>query len=63
MKNNDVLIQKIVFDLDIDSPDNYQLYFEIISAFVKNNFSKILEEIGAEYSQSNNKPDVFSVVF
>ena len=54
MKNNDVLIQKIVFDLDIDSPDNYQLYFEIISAFVKNNFSKILEEIGAEYSQSNN---------
>ena len=54
MKNNDVLIQKIVFDLDIDSPDNYQLYFEIISAFVKNNFSKILEEIGAENSQSNN---------
>ena len=31
MKNNDVLIQKIVFDLDIDTSDNYQLFFEIIN--------------------------------
>ena len=51
MKNNDVLIQKIVFDLDIDSSDNYQLFFEIISAFVKNNFSRVLEEIADYNSQ------------
>ena len=53
MKNNDVLIQKIVFDLDIDTSDNYQLFFEIISAFVKNNFSRVLEEIADYNSQSN----------
>ena len=53
MRDNDILIRQIIFDLEIDSEDAFQSYAEVLNNFTRNNILKILSEIENEEAFSD----------
>ena len=53
MKDNDILIRQIIFDLEIESEEAFQSYADIINNFTRNNILNILSELERDESFSN----------
>ena len=53
MKDNDILIRQVIFDLEIESEDAFQSYADIINNFTRNNILNILSELERDESFSN----------
>ena len=53
MKDNDILIRQVIFDLEIESEEAFQSYADIINNFTRNNILNILSELERDESFSN----------
>ena len=53
MKDNDILIRQVIFDLEIESEEAFQSYADIINNFTRNNILNILSELDRDESLSN----------
>ena len=53
MKDNDILIRQVIFDLEIESEEAFQSYTDIINDFTRNNILNILSELERDESFSN----------
>ena len=53
MRDNDILIRQIIFDLEIESEEAFQSYADIIKKFTRNNILNILSELENDESFSN----------
>ena len=49
MANSDVLIRRIIFDLEIPSQDNFQEYSDAVSKIVKERFTIILQDLAMKF--------------